>query len=176
MTELTLAERLATDLDGTFEALVGERQGPVYRFALRYCGNPQDGDRPGRVRAGISGDAGVRGGTDCGPPSDAVAADDHGEYWRAIACAESTSRPVDLDGVDELLSTELEEPGRVSERRELGDRLAAGTTAAAAALSGAGDSAPCAGFGYEEIAETLDQPPGTANRMSIAACMCSGSD
>ena len=44
MTEPDLAQRLADDLDGSFEALVRELQGPVYRFAYRYCGNAQDAE------------------------------------------------------------------------------------------------------------------------------------
>jgi hypothetical protein len=44
VTEPTLAERLAADLDGSFETLVVELQGPVFRFALRYCGNSQDAE------------------------------------------------------------------------------------------------------------------------------------
>ena len=44
MTEPTLAERLAVDLDGAFEAVVLALQGPVYRFAYRYCGNAQDAE------------------------------------------------------------------------------------------------------------------------------------
>ena len=44
MTEPTLAERLAADLDGTFEELVLAMQGPVYRFAYRWCGNAQDAE------------------------------------------------------------------------------------------------------------------------------------
>ena len=42
MTEPDLARRLASDLDGNFEALVLALQGPVYRFAYRWCGNAQD--------------------------------------------------------------------------------------------------------------------------------------
>jgi DNA-directed RNA polymerase specialized sigma24 family protein len=44
MTEPDLAQRLADDLDGSFEALVIELQGPVNRFACRWCGNAQDAE------------------------------------------------------------------------------------------------------------------------------------
>jgi DNA-directed RNA polymerase specialized sigma24 family protein len=44
MTEPDLAQRLADDLDGSFEALVLVLQGPVYRFAYRWCGNAQDAE------------------------------------------------------------------------------------------------------------------------------------
>ena len=43
-TEPDLAHRLANDLDGNFEALVVALQGPVYRFAYRWCGNAQDAE------------------------------------------------------------------------------------------------------------------------------------
>ena len=44
MTEPDLAQRLADDLDGNFEALVQALQGPVYRFAYFWCGNAEDAE------------------------------------------------------------------------------------------------------------------------------------
>ncbi len=44
MMDSELAQRLVDDLDRTFEALVRELQGPVYRFAYRSCGNTQDAE------------------------------------------------------------------------------------------------------------------------------------
>ena len=44
MTEPHLAQRLADDLDGNFEALVVAMQGPVYRFSYRWCGSTQDAE------------------------------------------------------------------------------------------------------------------------------------
>ncbi len=41
MKEPDLDARLADDLDGSFEALVLAMQGPIYRFACRWCGNAQ---------------------------------------------------------------------------------------------------------------------------------------
>jgi hypothetical protein len=42
MTKPDLAAGLADDLEGCFEGLVLALQGPVYRFAYRWCGNAQD--------------------------------------------------------------------------------------------------------------------------------------
>src|SRR5436309_12303798 len=39
-----LLERLADDLDGAFEALVGAHQDRLYSIALRFLGNPSDAE------------------------------------------------------------------------------------------------------------------------------------
>ena len=39
VSEPTLPQQLADNLDGTFEAVVLAMQAPAYRLANRYCGN-----------------------------------------------------------------------------------------------------------------------------------------
>ncbi len=145
MTEPDLAQRLADDLDGNFEALVVAMQGPVYRFAYRWCGNAQDAEE-------IAQDAFVRAyGALQGYDAERIRALKLTPWLMTIAVNVARNRvrgkrlPIDdLDGIDEPLANRSDEPEPVSERNDLSDRLAEALHEVAAALPGGGDPAPCA--------------------------------
>ena len=163
MLQPMLAQRLATDLDGNFEALVVAMQGPVYRFAYRWSGNAQDAEE-------IAQDAFVRAyGALQGYEAERIAALNLTPWLMTITVNVARNRvrrkrllTVDLDGSDELLSTELEEPERVSERNELSHRLADALRALPPRYRAPVILRHVIGLRYDEIAEALDQPPGTA--------------
>src|SRR5215218_7945512 len=118
MTEPDLAQRLAIDLDGSFEALVVALQGPVYRFAYRWCGNAQDAEE-------IAQDAFVRAyGALRGYDVERIRALKLTPWLLTIAVNVARNRvrgkrlPIeDLNGVDEPAADRLDEPERISERR-----------------------------------------------------------
>jgi RNA polymerase sigma-70 factor (ECF subfamily) len=67
----------------------------------------------------------------------------------------------DLNGFDEPLADRIDEPERVSERRELSDDLARALLDLPPRYRAAVILRHVLGLGYDEIAETLEQPPGT---------------
>lgn len=162
MTELTLAEQLAEDLDGTFEALVLAMQGPVYRFAFRYCGNAQDAEE-------IAQDAFVlayRALQRYSP--ERIVALNLTPWLFTIAVNVVRNRvrgkhlPVDdLESAGEPLAAWVDEPEWVSEQRELADRLAEALRELPPRYRAAVILRHVLGLGYDEIAATLEQPPGT---------------
>ncbi len=163
MTEPDLVQRLVDDLDGNFEALVVAMQGPVYRFAYRWCGNAQDAEE-------IAQDTFVRAyGALEGYQSERIRALKLTPWLMTIAVNVARNRvrgkrlPIDdLDGIDEPLANRFDEPERVSERRDLSDRLAAALHALPPRYRAPVILRHVIGLSYDEIAEALDQPPGTA--------------
>lgn len=162
MTESDLARRLADDLDGTFEALVLALQGPVYRFAYRWCGNAQDAEE-------IAQDAFVRAyGALQAYGAERIRALNLTPWLMTIAVNVARNRargkrlPIeDLDSVDALGSHGVDEPERVSERRELSDRLAEALLDLPPRYRAPVILRHVLGLGYDEIADALDQPTGT---------------
>ena len=162
MTEPDLAQRLAIDLDGSFEALVVALQGPVYRFAYRWCGNAQDAEE-------IAQDAFVRAyGALHGYDVERIRALKLTPWLLTIAVNVARNRvrgkrlPIeDLNGVDEPAADRLDEPERISERRELSDRLSEALLDLPPRYRAPVILRHVLGLGYDEIAETLEQPPGT---------------
>ncbi len=67
----------------------------------------------------------------------------------------------DLDGIDESPADGSDDPERVSERNELSDRLSEALLELPPRYRAAVILRHVLGLGYDEIAETLDQPPGT---------------
>jgi RNA polymerase sigma-70 factor (ECF subfamily) len=162
VTEPTLADRLAVDLDGAFEAVVLALQRPVYRFAYRYCGNAQDAEE-------IAQDAFVRAyGALRGYEPERIRALTLMPWLLTIAVNVARNRvrgkrlPTDdLDGVDEPLASGADEPERISERRELSDRLAEALLDLPPRYRAPVILRHVLGMSYDEIAETLEQPQGT---------------
>lgn len=162
MTEPDLAGWLAEDLDGNYEALVVALQGPVYRFAYRWCGNAQDAEE-------IAQDAFVRAyGALQGYDAERIRALKLTPWIMTIAVnvarnrARSKRLPVDdLDGVDEPQAHWADEPERVSERHELSDRLAVAVLGLPPRYRAAVILRHVLGLSYDDIASTLEQPPGT---------------
>lgn len=162
MTDPTLAARLADDLDGSFEALVLALQGSVYRFAYRWCGNAQDAEE-------IAQDAFVRAyGALQGYDAERIRALKLTPWLMTIAVNVARNRvrgkrlPIgELDGSEEPVADRFAEPEWVSERHELSDRLAGALLELPPRYRAPVILRHVLGFGYDEIAETLDQPPGT---------------
>ena len=162
MTTRDLAQRLADDLDGNFEALVLALQRPVFRFAYGWCGNAQDAEE-------IAQDAFVRAYRALqGYAPERIAALRLSPWLLTIAVNVARNRvrgkrlAVDgLDGIDEPLAAPLDEPERFSERRELSDQLAAALLELPPRYRAAVILRHVLGFGYDDIAETLEQPAGT---------------
>jgi RNA polymerase sigma-70 factor (ECF subfamily) len=162
MTQPDLAQWLADDLDGTFEALVLALQGPVYRFAYRWCGNAQDAEE-------ITQDAFVRAyGALQGYDVERIRSLKLTPWLLTIAVNIARNRargkrlPIGkLDGRGEPISNGGDEPEAVSERRELSDRLAEALLDLPPRYRAPVILRHVLGLSYAEIAETLDQPPGT---------------
>lgn len=162
MTTPDLAERLASDLDGAFEMLVLELQGPVYRFAYRWCGNPEDAEE-------IAQDAFVRAYQALQAYEPERIATLNLTPWLltiTINLARNRFRkkrlPItDLDTVDEPSAGANEQPEWISERNELSDRLADALLGLPPRFRAAVILRHVIGLGYDEIGRTLDQPAGT---------------
>jgi RNA polymerase sigma-70 factor (ECF subfamily) len=162
MTEPDLTQRLANDLDGNFEALVVALQGSVYRFAYRWCGNPEDAEE-------IAQDAFVRAYRALqGYGPERIVALRLSPWLLAIAVNVARNRarvkrlPLDgLDGLDEPVAAPTDEPERFSERRELSDQLAGALLELPPRYRAAVILRHVLGLGYDDIAETLQQPAGT---------------
>jgi RNA polymerase sigma-70 factor (ECF subfamily) len=162
VTEPELAALLAHDLDGNFETLVLALQGPVYRLAYRWSGNAQDAEE-------IAQDAFVRAyGALQGYDAERIRSLRLTPWLLTIAVNVARNRvrgkrlPMeDLDGVDEPLAERFDEPERVSERNELSDRLAGALLDLPPRYRAAVILRHVLGLGYDEIAEMLEQPPGT---------------
>lgn len=162
MTEPDLGQRLADDLDGNFEALVLAMQGPVYRFAYRWCGNAQDAEE-------IAQDTFVRAyGALQGYEAERIRVLKLTPWLITIAVNVARNRvrskrlaTSDLDGIDEPAAARFDEPEWVSERFELADQLAEALLALPPRYRAPVILRHVLGFGYNEIAEVLDQPPGT---------------
>lgn len=162
MTAPDLAARLADDLDGTFELLVLQFQGPVFRFAWRYCGNPHDAEE-------IAQDAFVRAyralqGYD---PERIEAL--HLLPWLltiTVNLARNRARGKrlatgTLETVGDLVAARIDEPAEVTERRDLADRLVTALLDLPPRYRSAVILRHVLGLGYDEIAAVLDKPPGT---------------
>ena len=162
MAELHLAQRLADDLDGNFEALVIASQGPVYRFAYRWCGSAQDAEE-------IAQDAFVRAyGALQGYEPERIGALKLTPWLMTIAVNVARNRVRgkrlsidDLDEIGEPLADRIDEPERMSERYELSDRLAEALLELPPRYRAAVILRHVLGMRYDEIAEALEQPPGT---------------
>jgi RNA polymerase sigma-70 factor (ECF subfamily) len=162
MTEHDLAQRLAEDLDGSFEAFVLELQGTVYRFAYRWCGDARDAEE-------ISQDAFVRAYEALhGYDAERIRTLKLTSWMLTITVNLARNRargkrlPMDdLEAIDEPLADRIDEPERVSERYELSDRLAAALLELPPRYRAPVILRHVLGLGYDEIAETLVQPPGT---------------
>ncbi len=158
-----LAVRLAEDLDGTFETLVLELQGPVFRFAYRYCGNAQDAEE-------IAQDAFVRAYQALqGYAPERIAALKLLPWLLTITVNLSRNRvrkkqlpAVSLDGIEEPVAERAAEPEQIGARNELADRLIEALRELPPRYRSAVILRHVLGLGYEEIAATLDQPAGTA--------------
>jgi RNA polymerase sigma-70 factor (ECF subfamily) len=163
MTEPDLAQRLAQDLDGNFEALVDALQGPVYRFAYRWCGNPQDAEE-------IAQDAFVRAYRALhGYEPERVASLALLPWVLTIALNVARNRvrgrrlPLEpLDAADALIDQASETPDRFSERRETSAQLEDALLALPPRYRGPVILRHVLGLSYDEIGAALDQPPGTA--------------
>jgi RNA polymerase sigma-70 factor (ECF subfamily) len=162
MTEPDLAQQLANDLDGNIEALVVAMQGPVFRFAHRWCGNAEDAEE-------VAQDAFVRAYQALqGYDPERIAALRLSPWLLTIAVNVARNRvrgkrlAVDgLDGVDKPMAAPLDEPEQFSERRELSDQLAQALLALPPRYRAAVILRHVLGCGYDDIAETLEQPAGT---------------
>lgn len=162
MTEFDLAERLADDLDGNFEALVLQMQGPVYRFAYRWCGNAEDAEE-------IAQDAFVRAyGALQGYEPERIRALKLIPWLMTIAVNLARNRArvkrlalAELDGIDEPPAKRIDEPEQVSERNELSDQLAGALQELPSRYKSAVILRHVLGLSYDEIATALEQPPGT---------------
>lgn len=162
MPEPDLAQRLADDLDGNFEALVLELQGPVYRFAYRWCGNAEDAEE-------IAQDAFVRAYRALqGYDPERIAALRLSPWLLTIAVNVARNRVRGkrlavggLESVDEPMAAALDEPEHISERRELSDRLAGALLELPPRYRAPVILRHVLGLSYDDIAETLEQPAGT---------------
>lgn len=163
MTELDLAQRLADDLNGNFEAFVRELQAPVYRFAYRWCGNAQDAEE-------IAQDSFLRAYRAMqGYESERIRVLRLTPWLMTITVNVARNRvrgkhlPIDdLDGIDEPRAGRFDEPEQVSERNDLSARLAADLHALPPRYRAPVILRHVLGMSYGEIADALDQPPGTA--------------
>lgn len=163
MTEPELAQRLADDLDGNFEALVVALQGPVYRFAYRWCGNAQDAEE-------IAQDAFVRAYRALQGYAPERIADLALRPWMlAIALNVARNRvrgkrlPLDpLDTAEGLIDDASEAPDRFSERQETSAQLEDALLALPPRYRGPVILRHVLGLSYDEIGAALEQPAGTA--------------
>lgn len=163
MTEPDLAQRLASDLDGNFEALVVAMQGPVYRFAYRWCGNAQDAEE-------IAQDAFVRAYRALQEyEPERIASLKLLPWVLAIALNVARNRvrgkrlPLDpLDAADTLIDHGSEAPDRFSERRETSEQLEDALLALPPRYRAPVILRHVLGLSYDEIAAALEQPAGTA--------------
>lgn len=162
MTAPDLADRLAADLDGTFETLVLEFQRPVFRFAYRSCGNAQDAEE-------IAQDVFVRAYAALqGYEPERIAALKLAPWLLTITVnlARNRSRRkrlsvVELDGAEEPVAERASEPEQLGERHELSDRLVAALLDLPPRYRSAVILRHVLGYGYDEIAQVLDRSPGT---------------
>ena len=137
-------------------------QGPVYRFAYRWCGNAQDAEE-------IAQDTFVRAYAALqGYDAERIRALKLTPWLMTIAVNVARNRvrgkrlPVDdLDGIDEPLASRGDEPEQVSERNDLSDRLAEALRDLPPRYRAAVILRHVLGLSYDEIAEALEQPPGT---------------
>lgn len=162
MTAPDLADRLAADLDGTFEALVLEFQRPVFRFAYRYCGNAQDAEE-------IAQDAFVRAYAALRDYEPERIAALHLSPWLltiTVNLARNRARGrlpdlVALDGAEAIAAAADERPEQIGERRELGDLLATALLELPPRYRSAVILRYVLGYGYDEMAQVLGRSPGT---------------
>ncbi len=162
MLEPILAQRLAADLDGTFEALVLALQGPVYRFAYRYCGNAQDAEE-------IAQDAFVRAYEALrNYEPERIAALKLSPWLLTITVNLARNRArgkrlltEDLETIAEPAAVSTDEPEHIAERYELSDRLAEALRELPPRYRSAVILRHVLGLGYAEAAAVLDLPAGT---------------
>lgn len=161
--ETTLAERLADDLDGTFEAVVQAMQAPVYRFAYRYCGDAQDAEE-------ITQDTFVRAyRAMLGYDAERIRALQLAPWLLAIATNVARNRvrskrlpTAELEDAGGLMAGRFAEPAWVSERNELSDLLAEALLDLPPRYRAPVILRHVLGMSYDEIAGVLGQPAGTA--------------
>ncbi len=162
MTQPDLAQRLADDLDGTFEALVLAYQGPVYRFAYRWCGNAQDAEE-------IAQDAFVRAYEALRKyEPERIAALNLSPWLLTITVNLARNRlrkkqvPTgDLETVPEPAAASADEPETVAERDALSDRLVEALLELPPRYRSAVILRHVLGLDYAEAAAALDLPVGT---------------
>jgi RNA polymerase sigma-70 factor (ECF subfamily) len=165
----TLTRHLATDLDGTFEALVRTYQDRLYGFGLRLTGSPRDAEE-------IAQDAFVRAYRALARyPAERIATMKLRAWLfqvtvnvarnraRAQRPAESPLVSTDgsRDGLAELPDDDAEQPEQVAERHDERDRVASVVATLPDRYRAAVVLRHMQGLSYQEIAAVLGQPAGT---------------
>lgn len=169
MDDETLTRELATNLDGTFEALVRAYQDRLYAFGLRLTGSPRDAEE-------IAQDAFVRAYRALARyPAEQVRTLKLRAWLFQVTVnvvrnrartrrpAETTLTSVDgsRDGLAELPANDAEQPEQVAERRAARDQVAAIVASLPERYRTAVVLRHIQGLSYQEIATVLGQPTGT---------------
>ncbi|MDP9382601.1 MAG: sigma-70 family RNA polymerase sigma factor [Chloroflexota bacterium] len=158
-----LCAGLARNLDGCFELLVAAYQDRLYRFALRYCANPQDAEE-------ITQDAFVRAYHALHAyPAERVRGLSLRPWLYTIVLNVARNRArgkhltlVALDGHEQESEDDMRDrPESIIDRAEGTHELAALLSALPERYRAAVVLRHVEGLGYGEVAEVLDQPVGT---------------
>jgi RNA polymerase sigma-70 factor (ECF subfamily) len=165
----TLTRELATNLDGTFEALVRAYQDRLYGFGLRLTGSPRDAEE-------IAQDAFVRAYRALARyPAERVQTLKLRPWLFQVTVNVArnrarTRRPPETalvsadgsrDGLAELPADPAEQPEQVAERHAERDQVAAVVAALPERYRAAVVLRHIQGLSYQEIAAVLGQPAGT---------------
>jgi RNA polymerase sigma-70 factor (ECF subfamily) len=165
----TLTRHLATDLDGTFEALVRAYQDRLYSFGLRLTASPRDAEE-------IAQDAFVRAYRALAryPPERIESLKLRAWLFQVtINVARNRARaqrPAEIplvsadgsrDGLAELPGDDAEQPEQVAERHDERDRVATVVATLPDRYRAAVVLRHMQGLSYQEIAAVLGQPAGT---------------
>jgi RNA polymerase sigma-70 factor (ECF subfamily) len=161
-----LTERLATDLDGTFEALVREHQDRLYSLALRYVGSASDAEE-------LTQDAFVRAYRALERYEAPRIRDLDLRPWLTTillnACRNHVARParraaataMDVEQATFLAAEQRHEPEAHAERREAAERWAGLVAALPPLYRAAVLLRHLDGMAYEEMSAVLGRPEGT---------------
>jgi len=163
-----LSQRLAADLDGTFEDLVREHQDRLYTLALRYVGVPSDAEeltqdafvRAYRALAGYAAER-IRD-LELRPWLTTILLNVcRNHVVRPAIRAARASVPADEATTGVLASDRREGPEAATERREAAERWARLVAALPLVYRAAVLLRHVDGMSYDEMARTLDRPEGT---------------
>lgn len=171
MPECDLNEAIAGNLDGAFEPFVVCFQERIYRFALRYAGSREDAEE-------IAQDAFVRAyhALQSYPPEQRLELKLRPWlYTITLNVARNRARrkrhpSLSIDspfpgsnGPMEIEETATQsQPGSIAERRETGNELATAIASLPARYRAPVILRHVEGLSYAEVAQTLEQPVGTA--------------
>jgi RNA polymerase sigma-70 factor (ECF subfamily) len=162
----TLPERLAADLDGTFEALVRDQQDRLYSLALRYLSSAPDAEE-------VTQDAFVRAYRAMrGYEAQRIRDLDLRAWLTTIllnACRNLVAKPsrraaaasVDVDVAYGLASDGARGPEAHAERREAAQRWARLVASLPPVYRAAVLLRHLDGMSYDEMSRVLDRPEGT---------------